>query len=188
MRADLAERDPENRLYGRANRRRLDWEAWRDSLLTAGGTLDRDRHGGPGVDPLTESAMTTRSIYGRLDRQDVPGILRVFDIANPDTAVHVRSKTTVPQQSLAVLNAPLVVSAARQVVNRVDRELADTWCPDDRIPALWRAVLGRDASPEERHQAQDWLAGESAGAAQPLEVLQRLAHALLATAEFQFVD
>jgi hypothetical protein len=188
MRADLAERDPDNRLYGRANRRRLDWEAWRDSLLVAGGTLDRDRHGGPGVDPLTESAMTTRSIYGRLDRQDVPGILRVFDIANPDTAVHVRSKTTVPQQSLAVLNAPLVVAAARQVATRVDRELGDTSNDDVRIAALWRAVLGRDPCPEERHQAQDWLAGESASADKPSEVWQRLAHALLATAEFQFVD
>jgi hypothetical protein len=132
--------------------------------------------------------MNARSLYGRLDRQDVPGILRVFDIANPDTAVHVRSKTTVPQQSLAVLNAPLVVAAARQVVNRSDRDLADTWCPDVRIPALWRAVLGRDPSPEERYQAQDWLAGESAGAAPPVDAWQRLAHALLATAEFQFVD
>ena len=188
IRADLAERDPDNRLYGRANRRRLDWEAWRDSLLTAGGTLDRDRHGGPGVDPLTESAMTTRSIYGRLDRQDVPGILRVFDIANPDTAVHVRSKTTVPQQSLAVLNAPLVVSAARQVAARVDREIGDTSNIDVRIVALWRAVLGRDPAPEERQQVQDWLAADSAGAPQPAEVWQRLAHALLATAEFQFVD
>ena len=102
--------------------------------------------------------------------------------------MHVRSKTTVPQQSLAVLNAPLVVAAARQVVNRVDRDLGDTSCPEARIPAVWRAVLGRDPSPEERQQAQDWLAGESAGATQPLEVLQRLAHALLATAEFQFVD
>jgi hypothetical protein len=188
MRDDLAERDPDNRLSGRANRRRLDWEAWRDSLLTAAGTLDRDRDGGPGVDPLAESAMTTRSLYGRLDRQDVPGILRVFDIANPDTAVHVRSKTTVPQQSLAVLNAPLVVTAARQVAARVDREIGDTSNHDVRIVALWRAVLGRDPAPEERQQAQDWLAGESAGAVQPAEVWQRLAHALLATAEFQFVD
>ena len=188
IRSDLAERDPDNRLYGRANRRRLEWEAWRDSLLVAAGTLDRNRHGGPGVDPLSEKAMHTRSLYSRLDRQDVPGILRVFDIANPDTAVHVRSKTTVPQQSLAVLNAPLVVAASRQVVNRVDRDLGDTWCPDARIPAVWRAVLGRDPSPEERQQAQDWLAGESTGTAQPMDTWQRLAHALLATAEFQFVD
>ena len=188
IRADLAERDPDNRLFGRANRRRLDWESWRDSMLVAAGTLDRDRHGGPGVDPLTESAMTTRSIYGRLDRQDVPGILRVFDIANPDTAVHVRSKTTVPQQSLAVLNAPLVVAAARQVATRVDRELGDTSNDDVRIAALWRAVLGRDPTHDERQQVQNWLAGESASADKPSEVWQRLAHALLATAEFQFVD
>ena len=187
IRADLAEHDPDNRLFGRANRRRLDWELWRDSLLIAAGTLDRGP-GGPGVDPLSEASMNTRSLYGRLDRQDVPGILRVFDIANPDTAVHVRSKTTVPQQSLAVLNAPLVVAAARQVVNRVDRDLADTWCPDARIPALWRAVLGRHPAPEEQQRARDWLAGESAGAAPPMDAWQRLAHALLATAEFQFVD
>jgi cytochrome c553 len=188
VRDDLAEHDPDNRLYGRANRRRLDWEAWRDSMLVASGTLDRERHGGPGVDPLMESAMNTRSIYGRLDRQNVPGILRVFDIANPDTAVHVRSKTTVPQQSLAVLNAPLVVAASRQVAALIDREMGETSNNDARIVALWRAVLGRDPAPEERQQAQDWLAGESAGTAQPSEVWQRLAHALLATAEFQFVD
>ena len=132
--------------------------------------------------------MNTRSLYGRLDRQNVPGILRVFDIANPDTAVHVRSKTTVPQQSLAVLNAPLVVAAARQVAARVDRQIGDTSNNDVRITALWRAVLGRDPGPEERRQAQDWLAAESAGADKPLDVSQRLAHAVLATAEFQFVD
>ena len=187
IRADLAERDPDNRLFGRANRRRLDWEPWRDSLLVAAGTLDRGP-GGPGVDPLSEAAMNTRSLYGRLDRQNVPGILRVFDIANPDTAVHVRSKTTVPQQSLAVLNAPLVVAAARQVAARVDRQIGDTSNNDVRITALWRAVLGRDPGPEERRQAQDWLAAESAGADKPLDVSQRQAHALLATAEFQFVD
>ena len=186
-RDDLMAGDPDNRLYGRANRRRLDWEAWRDSMLVAAGTLDR-RSGGPSVDPLLEAAMNTRSLYGRLDRQNVPGILRVFDIANPDTAVHVRSKTTVPQQSLAVLNAPLVVAASRQVAARVDRDLGDTWCPDSRIPAIWRAVLGRDPSPEERQQAQDWLADESTNTAQPMDAWQRLAHALLATAEFQFVD
>jgi hypothetical protein len=190
MRDDVAQRDPDNRLYGRANRRRLDWESWRDSMLVAAGTVDRERHGGPGIDPLAETAMTTRSLYGRLDRQNVPGILRVFDIANPDTAVHVRSKTTVPQQSLAVLNAPLVVAAARQVAARVDREIGDKASNDTRVVSLWRTVLSRDPSPEERQQAQDWLAGESAAAAQPppTDVWQRLAHALLATAEFQFVD
>jgi hypothetical protein len=82
----------------------------------------------------------------------------------------------------------LVVAASRQVAARIDREMGETSNNDARIVALWRAVLGRDPAPEERQQAQDWLAGEAAGTAQPSEVWQRLAHALLATAEFQFVD
>jgi hypothetical protein len=61
IRDDLADRDPDNRLFGRANRRRLDWEAWRDSMLTAAGTLDLAHRGGRGIDPLSEAAMNTRS-------------------------------------------------------------------------------------------------------------------------------
>jgi hypothetical protein len=49
-------------------------------------------------------------------------------------------------------------------------------------------VLGRDPTPDERQQVQSWLAAESASAEKPLDVSQRLAHSLLATAEFQFVD
>ena len=191
IRDDLADRDPDNRLFGRANRRRLDWEAWRDSMLTAAGTLDLAHRGGRGIDPLSEAAMNTRSIYGRLDRQNVPGILRIFDIANPDTAVHVRTKTTVPQQSLAVLNAPLVVAAARQVATRVDHEIGDTSKNDVRIVALWRAVLARSPSGDEQAAAIAWLAEETPRDESDQATFtrwDRLAQALLATAEFQFVD
>jgi len=203
--ATAVERDPDNRLFGRASRRRLGWEAWRDSLLVAAGTLPPPSsaadhpapvaaagRGGPAVDPLLESAMHSRTVYGRLDRQDVPGIVRVFDVANPDTAVHVRVRTTVPQQSLAVLNAPLVVTASRKVAARVDREAAGG---DDatRVDALWRAVLARSPTPDERSAALAWLSAEAqqdAAAPQPPEFgrWDRLAQAILATSEFQFVD
>jgi cytochrome c553 len=199
-----ADRDPDNRLFGRANRRRLEWEAWRDGMLVAAGSvapprLDdaaasaaAPRRGGPGVDPLSDTALHTRSIYSRLDRQDVPGILRNFDIANPDTAVHVRTRTTVPQQSLAALNAPLVVTAARMVADRVEREAAGG-DDDARITSLWRAVLARDPAPDERQAAVAWLAPEAArdaAAEQPPAFGRwaRLAQALLATSEFEFVD
>jgi hypothetical protein len=227
------ERDPDNRFFCRAERRRLDWEAWRDSLLVAAGTLPPAspaatpaggavHRGGKSVDPLVEATMNARTIYGRLDRQDVPGILRVFDIANPDTAVHVRSRTTVPQQSLAVLNAPLVVAAARKLAARA------TGADDAaRVTALWRAALARSPSPEEQAAALAFLAEEArlepdapaAPAADPLAATpasenppaaappaaaakdkppatppapftrwDRLAQAVLATAEFQFFD
>ena len=189
IRSELAAADPDNLLYARASRRRLDWEAWRDGLLAAAGTLDPRRRGGPGVDPLALDSLAVRSLYARLDRQDVPGIMRVFDIANPDTAVHVRSRTSVPQQSLAVLNAPLVVEAARRLAERAAAADDETF-----VVQAWRAALARDPAAEERSAAVEWLTAEAAAApaasagAADFGPRQRLAQALLATAEFQFVD
>jgi cytochrome c553 len=192
IRPDLVAPDPDNRLFGRAERRRLSWEAWRDSLLTAAGTLDRDHPGGPGIDPLAIKAMFARSVYARLDRQNVPGLLRTFDIANPDTAVHVRSRTTVPQQGLAQLNAPLVIETARRLAARSARE-AGPEAPDTaRVAALWRAALARSPSDREQVLAHAWLADARAETAQPADngfgPWERLAQAVLATAEFQFLD
>ncbi|MFM7206313.1 MAG: PSD1 and planctomycete cytochrome C domain-containing protein [Planctomycetaceae bacterium] len=180
-------RDPDNRLCSRANRRRLDWEPWRDSLLAAAGTLDRAAGGGPGVDPLAVAAVGTRSLYAAVDRQDVPGIMRVFDVANPDTAVHVRTRTTVPQQSLAVLNSPLVVEAATRIAARAAAEGGAD--PDGRIVAIWRAALARSPTDSERMLARGWLdGGGEATAAAGFGPYERLAQAVLATAEFQYVD
>jgi hypothetical protein len=187
-REDLADRDPDNRLFARANRRRLDWEAWRDSMLVAANTLDRVHCRGPGVDPLAVESMSVRSIYGRLDRQDVPGLLRTFDVANPDTAVHVRVRTTVPQQSLAVLNSELVVNAARRLAARVQAEVADPTRDDLRVDSLWRAALSRSPSAEERDAALAWLALEPPSDTSAFGRYERLAQAVLAVAEFQFID
>lgn len=184
LRPDLIARDPDNRLFGRAERRRLSWEAWRDSLLTAAGTLDHARSGGPGIDPLDTKAMNARTIYARLDRQDVPGLLRTFDIANPDTAVHVRLRTTVPQQGLAVFNAPLVVQSAKQLAARTAAA-----SPDPRITALWRHALSRSPTDAELGLARAWL---DEACSQPAVAgfgpWEWLAQAVLATAEFQFID
>ena len=187
IRPDLAAADPDNRLLARANRRRLDWEGWRDGLLVAAGALDRSRRGGPGVDPLAVESMGVRSLYARIDRQDVPGVMRVFDVANPDTAVHVRTRTSVPQQSLAVLNAPLVVEAASRLA---DRASAAASGDESFVVAVWRAALARDPSVEERADAIAWLAAEATAApvAGDFGPRKRLAQALLATAEFQIVD
>ena len=192
IRPDLAARDPDNRLFGRAERRRLSWEAWRDSLLAAAGTLDRGHAGGPGIDPLDIEAMGPRSLYARLDRQNVPGLLRTFDIANPDTAVHVRPRTTVPQQGLAQLNAPLVIETARRLAARSAREAGPEAADTGRVAALWRAALARSPSDREQVLAHAWLADARAEPEQPAAngfgPWERLAQAVLATAEFQFLD
>ncbi len=189
IRPDLAARDPDNRLFGRAERRRLSWEAWRDSLLAAAGTLDPSRSGGPGMNPLDTNTMGSRTLYSRLDRQDVPGLLRTFDIANADTAVHVRSRTTVPQQGLAVLNAPLVVESAKRLAIRAAAEVGDAPADDPRITALWRNALSRSPTDAERALAHSWLAeARSEPAVEGFGPWERLAQAVLGTAEFQFID
>ncbi len=195
LRPELAAADPDNRLLARASRRRLDWEAWRDALCMAAGELERPQPGGPGIDPLAIERMNTRSLYVRLDRQDVPGIMRTFDIANPDTAVHLRTRTTVPQQALAALNAPLVVEAARRLAARAAVE-ADTNDPAGYVRSLWRAALARDPDDDELTLAIAWLAAEqerqgteeNAAATNGFGPRERLAQAVLATAEFEVVD
>ena len=203
QRDDLKTADPENKLFARANRRRLEWEAWRDSLLRAGGSLDVSLHGGRGRNLTDPGVSSIRSVYLRLDRQNVPGIQRTFDIANPDTAVHVRSRTITPQRSLAVLNSPLMIETARNVATRSAQE-SDTTTESSndskdirRIRAIWRNVLSRSPDSDELLMAVGWIAEEenSILGEQHLPegqtafgVWERLAQAVLATAEFQFID
>lgn len=187
LRNDLADRDPDNMLFARANRQRLSWEAWRDSLATAAGSLDLSHNGGPGIDPLAIENLHVRSLYARLDRQDVPGMLRIFDIANPDTAVHVRSQTTVPQQSLAVLNAPLMVEAARRLAARATRDAGDG-ADEGFVVHLWRSALSRSPTDDEAAAALGFLTAEAEGDVAEFDRHARLAQAVLATAEFQYID
>jgi mono/diheme cytochrome c family protein len=193
-RPDLLAHDPDGRLLARSRRKRLEWEAWRDALLMAAGTLDPGRRGGPGIDPLALDAMHVRSLYAWIDRQNVPGTLRAFDVASPDTAVLQRARTLSPQRALVALNSPLSIEAARRIAERVDRECGVEAAPAEIVTALWRAVLSRNPDPEERTVAEAWLVGEEAAepahsASQPLLGPRvRLAHALLATAEFEWID
>ena len=177
-------RDPENTYYSRSRRRRLSWESWRDSLLVAAGTLQLSPRGGPGINPLDPSNGARRTLYSWVDRQDVPGILRAFDIANPDTAVHVRPATLVPQQGLVMLNSPLVIDAAKKVAER----LPDESNTQARIEQLWEIVFARNPRRDEVQRVQDWMDKAKGSPSGDFGVWPQLAQALLATAEFQYVD
>jgi hypothetical protein len=189
-RADLAAVDPDDRLFGRGLVRRLDWEPWRDAMLTAAGTLDPDHRGGQPVDLAASAAPTRRTIYVTIDRQFLPGLMRTFDQMATDICTHVRSRTLVPQQSLAVLNAPLVVEAARGLAARAERAAAGVG-DAALVRHIWRAALSRDPADDELAAAVAWLEAERAAAASPAAQFgpgERLAQAVLATAEFEHVD
>ena len=106
------------------NRRRLDFEATRDALLAVAGRLERTL-GGPPVKDIAEPTATRRTLYGYIDRLNLPGLFRTFDFPNPDATSPERSPTTVPQQALFLMNNPLVIEAAKHVLARRGRRGRD---------------------------------------------------------------
>jgi cytochrome c553 len=109
--------DPDNRLYGRMNRRRLDFEQMRDALLSVSGDLDATLYGQP-VEGIEKSRR--RTIYSFIDRQSMPGLLRAFDFPDANQHAPQRSNTTVPQQSLFLLNNPFMQEMAHDLAARKD--------------------------------------------------------------------
>jgi hypothetical protein len=141
-----AQIDPHNRLLWRANIRRLELEAVRDSLLAIGGSLDTAAGGKPVLLGRLPYSMR-RSVYGFVDRQNLPDIYTQFDFANPDAATGKRYETLVPQQALFLMNSPLVIEQARKLVERRDFDkLADD---DARVRYLYNRIYQREPSPTE---------------------------------------
>jgi hypothetical protein len=149
--------DPENRLLWRMNRRRMDFESLRDSLLLASGQLDRTIGGRP-VD-INGAQVTRRTVYGFIDRQNLPGMFRTFDFASPDATVGQRFNTSVPQQALFMMNSPFVLRQAKQIVKRTDVASAPA---AQRVELLYKTVLGRPPAPEEAELALKFVALEDA--------------------------
>jgi cytochrome c553 len=187
-RPEAAQRDPENRLYWRMNRRRLEFEAVRDSLLAVAGRLDTSLDGRP-VNLQSQPFATRRAVYGFIDRGDLPGVFRAFDFASPESSSPGRPRTTVPQQALFLLNSVFVIEQARHVAARP--EVANQMEPSSRVRALYNVVLARQPDPEEVHWALEFI--ESAwppaqAGAESMSAWEQLAQVLLETNEFMFID
>src|ERR1051326_3334102 len=175
--------DPDNRLLSHANRQRLDFEALRDTLLALSGKLD-PKVGGLPVDIESEPFATRRTIYGLIDRQNLPGVFRTFDFANPDTSNQGRFHTTVPQQALFLMNSPFVIEQARSVAQRP--EIAKAANPEEKVQALYRLVLQRDPQNGELELGERFIAAQKTDS--KLSPLEKYAQVLLLSNELSYVD
>ncbi|HVX13712.1 MAG TPA: PSD1 and planctomycete cytochrome C domain-containing protein [Pirellulales bacterium] len=185
-RAECAAVDPENRLLWRMNRRRLDFEAMRDGCLAVAGNLDSTFSGRP-IDIWAQPFSGRRSVYAYIDRQDLPGIFRIFDFANPDVSNDQRPRTTVPQQALFAMNSPFVMAQARRLAARPEVVAEDD--PARRVQALYQLVFGRRANDDELDLALRFIASPQASSeASKLSPWELYAQILLSTNEFLFVD
>lgn len=146
--------DPDNRLWTHANRKRRDFESMRDAVLVGGDFLD-SQIGGPSID-ITEPRLTPRrTLYARIDRQNLPGLFRTFDFASPDMHSPNRYYTTVPQQSLFLMNHPQLSDAARRAARAALRSSEDAQAT--AIERLFVSILGRLPDESEFAEAAEFL-------------------------------
>ena len=167
------------------NRTRTDFEIMRDGFLFASGALDTKVVGGKSVNLFTEPFAKRRAVYGFVDRQNLPGTFRVFDFASPEQHSPQRFQTTVPQQSLFLMNSPFAMSQAAAVAARP--EVAQAKTPEAKVTAIYRIILSRNPTATEWATVQPF-ATEEAMPANAYGVWAQLAQVLLLSNEFAFVD
>jgi hypothetical protein len=184
-------RDPENRLFSRMNRLRLEGEIIRDSLLVVSGRLNR-KPGGPGVfPPLPAEALqgfkgwtaspdprdhVRRSVYIFARRNLRFPFLEAFDLPDSNLSCPKRERSTTAPQALALLNTSDVLEAAKALAARLTLE---GQTPDERVTHAYRLILGRRPSEAELAAARDFLRESP---------LSELCRALFNVNEFVYLD
>ena len=157
--AETFERDPENRLLGRMNRRRLEAEAIRDSLLAVAGSLEESMGGTllptknrayvtstANVDPVVYVS-NRRSIYLPVVRSALFDVFQAFDFADPSVLNGKRQSTTVAPQALFMMNSQFVAEQSRRMAERLFVEEPS----DDvtRVTRAWQLSYSRPPSSDE---------------------------------------
>jgi hypothetical protein len=180
--------DADNRWLWRMNRTRLDVESWRDAMLSVSGLLD-PKPGGPSTD-LAQASNRRRTVYGKVSRHELDGLLRLFDFPDANITSDKRSETTVPQQQLFVLNSPFIVEQAKALSARL---LADQGLTEDaaRVNRAFLLAYGRPATRDETDAVCGFLRGdepEEIKAVNKLSRWERVAQAILGANEFLYTD
>ncbi len=196
--------DPDNSLYWRANRRRLEIEAIRDGMLSVAGALD-PKMGGSLLDTPNFGYVTNdqsrnqaqydvprRSIYLPVIRNAVFDVFQVYDFVEPSFGNGKRAVTTVAPQALFMLNGNFVQDQAAAFAKRV---LASSAADAERVDHAYLRAFGRSAAPDEIRSAVEYIgtvkarhsASESDAAKLELRAWRNFCQVLFASNEFIYV-
>lgn len=169
--------DPGNQWFGRMNRRRLESEAIRDSLLAVSGQLDRSMKG-PAVRDFENKR---RTLYYMTIRSDRSSFGPLFDAADSTAMVDVRTVSTVAPQALFLLNNAFVIGQAQALAARLGAGNQDDRAKIDRAFSI---LFGRSADREEQEIGLAYLASS-----EPREsAWDAYCQLLLCTNEFIYID
>lgn len=162
------EKDPENRLLWRANRKRLDAESFRDATLAASQQLDLSRPEGSMVSQvgdgfvgrnIQEAQLNTpsnhRSVYLPIVRGLVPEGLSLFDFSDPSLLSGKREVTTVPSQALYLMNSDFAITSAKAMAEYLvnDQKLRGP----ELATAAFYLCYSRPPTPEESIHTKEYI-------------------------------
>lgn len=190
--------DPDNRLLSHANKRRLDAEVIRDSMLAISGLLDTSRRPGSLVSELDSASLSLigfnnklpadldgshrRSIYLPVIRDQMPDVLEQFDVANPNLVTGDRDVTNVPLQALYLLNGTFVQEQATALAQRITKEKPTQ---PERIRRAFALCFNRPPDAKEQQLAAKFF---QTGPADDPKLLTAFCQSLLSSAEFRIAD
>lgn len=204
--AQAAVVDPDNKLYWRMNRRRLEAEAIRDTVLTLGDNLDR-RMGGSELLTENRKYVTStanvnpvvyqnkrRSIYLPVVRSALFEMFQVFDFSDPSVLNGKRQSTTIAPQALFLMNSKIVVQECQAMARNLlaAAELTDV----QRIQRAFQMVYARSPSQIEISESISYLDRYQKALLKnqvdrnvvEQRSWQSFCHALMVASEFIYVD
>ena len=192
-----ASSDPENRLLWRFNRRRLEAEAIRDSILAASDRLNLEQRGPSVFPPLpddmkdlsrparaggsmwepneSERDARRRSVY-IFQRRSLPlPMMASFDAPVFNESCERRSVTTTPLQALSMMNGRLLNQEATHLATRVEREAGGR--RKDQVVRLFEIVFNRPPDQAEQQRFVEYQGS-----------LEALCRVILNSNELLFID
>lgn len=191
-------KDPDNRFRWRANKRRLDAEVIRDSMLAISNRLELSRRRGSLVAELGGQSVSLmgfntslpqdldgsrhRSVYLPVIRDHLPDVLEQFDAANPNLVTGDRDVTNVPLQALYLLNGPFVQDQANALAERLRSASTNR---KDQIRRAFSLCFNRPPDAEELRLAESFF---QLNQAEEPQLLAAFCQSLLASAEFRYAD
>jgi mono/diheme cytochrome c family protein len=198
--------DPDNQLLWRMNLRRLDAETLRDSVLAAGGKLDRTMFGPPvmlqfhldGLQTVAEDdpGKYRRSVY-LLARRTYPlTFLRLFDYPIIDASCTRRTPSATPLQSLALMNDEFIVDSSGLLADRVEKLSGEDASVEQKIATAYMLTFARKPAAEEiaiceehlKKQADLFRRANLIPAQAANRALASLSQTLVSSNEFLYVE
>ena len=174
-------KDPDNKLYSRANRKRLSVEMWRDAVFSAAGNLDL-KIGGKSFDASKPDA-NRRAVYARISRFRLDPMLALFDHPDPNMHAPERYQSTTALQKLFAMNNPLMVAQAKLLAARLHKEAPESDAA--RIEHAYSLIYGRAITEQEQKLALEFLSAESEDRK---AAWQQYCQVLLASNELLYLD